>query len=138
MKTGCDAPDPDATPILMTLTATQCFGSCPAYSVRVHESGQMAWCGTAYVKVRGSAFSTLDKAHLDDLRGAFTASGFEGLTSPERSCTDTPTMTLAYGGHETHDAFCSREPQALHRLEERVQDLLGVRRWIGPEDERTP
>ncbi|MFL5515418.1 MAG: DUF6438 domain-containing protein [Gemmatimonadales bacterium] len=128
----------------VTLERTPCFGSCPVYLVTASSSGAVRFEGKSHVSHPGSAAGRIPKARLDSLLAELEAAGyfdFEEQYAPgSPACgnvaTDLPTVITSVSLHGRtkrieHYRGCADAPQALSRLEERIDEVLNTAPWIG-------
>jgi uncharacterized protein DUF6438 len=130
---------------VVTLERTPCFGTCPVYLVTATSSGAVRFEGKSHVSHPGSAVGQIPKARLDSLLTELEAAGYfdfeeqyaPGFPACGNAATDLPTVTTSVRLHGrtkriVHDRGCTGAPQALSRLEERIDEVLNTAQWIGP------
>jgi len=131
----------------VTLERTPCFGSCPVYLVTASSSGAVRFEGKSHVSHAGPAVGQIAKARLDSLLAEVQAAGYFGFEeqyvpdspacrSDNRIASDAPTAitSVTLHGHTKrieHYHGCPGAPQALSRLEERIDEVLNTAQWIG-------
>jgi len=133
-----------AEPPVVTLERTPCFGTCPVYQVAISRSGVVRFVGKNHVAQQGEATAEIPAARVDSLLRELEVGGYFGfadayvMDSPAcgQYATDSPTViTSASAGGRTrtirHDYGCSAAPQALGRLERRIDEVAGTARWVG-------
>lgn len=131
------------TPVV-TLERTPCFGTCPVYRVAITPSGAVHFVGKHHVIQQGEATAEIPAARVDSLMRELETGGYFGfadayvMDSPDcgRYSTDSPTVitsATAAGRSKTirHDYGCDAAPEALGRLERRIDEVAGTSRWIG-------
>ena len=136
--------DSTAESAAVTLERTPCFGSCPVYLVTASSSGAVRFEGKSHVSHPGSAVGRIPQARLDSLLTELEAAGyfdFEEQYAPGspgcgNAATDLPTVTTSVTFHGRtrrieHYRGCAGAPQALNRLEERIDQVLNTAQWIG-------
>jgi hypothetical protein len=116
------------------LERTRCFGSCPAYSVRIGSDGKVTWRGEAYVQVIGPETAWVDPAGARALIEKFAANGFGNLcgrysVGTSDGATVTTTVHIADQEKRVSDYFNSA-PGWLRSLENEVDTLADTHRWI--------
>jgi hypothetical protein len=125
-----------------------CFGTCPVYRVEIAADGTVTFTGERFVETTGTASSTIRPAAAAALMQELVDGGFHDLadryTPDEKACgsyhTDAPRviLTLRTGGRTKtveHDYGCSDAPVALRVMQERVDSVAGVERWVGRRDQ---
>jgi hypothetical protein len=114
-----------------------CYGSCPVYTISVHDDGTLDWNGEAHVKIVGPAHGTLTAAQVDELRKAFADARFDGLSDFTRSGDpDSSSVVLtfryAWGTKRVaHYEGDDHAPRSLEALEESFDRIAGTERWAG-------
>lgn len=121
-----------------------CFGACPVYTVTLDRSGAVTFEGRRFVADTGMFTDSVPAARADSLFRELDAAGWFGLSDRyamgEPACglfaTDLPRVVteVEMDGKSKrieHDHGCSGAPASLSALEKRIDDVAGVRRWIG-------
>jgi hypothetical protein len=133
-----NAPPPTPAPppssrLLAELSRGGCYGTCPIYTVTVYDDGRVEYKGERDVEVIGARADRLDDATLAALRGAFDGADFEKLSDFVRNdCTDLPTVEIRYGDKTVHHYHGDRSaPEALWKLEQKLDELVKSARWVG-------
>jgi hypothetical protein len=131
-------------PPWISVRRTECYGTCPVFTLRVFADGHVEYEGKRFVIRRGLVRARLGTDKLNRLRQAVTDANFAKL---ERDCcrcrtvTDSP-WTYVEIADETglksidHYHGCSSAPKALSELEEDIISMAGARKWIGSEAAR--
>lgn len=124
----------------ITLKRTQCFGSCPAYTVTISGTGEVTWLGDANVAVRGQAKDKIDPKVVMALLDRARAAGFFDLRAVYRGdATDGPTFTITItrGGRtkqvEDYVGALVGMPYEVTLLEQAIDRAARTARWIGPD-----
>jgi hypothetical protein len=133
-----------ADSVVLTLERTPCFGTCPVYRVTVTADGIVRFDGKSHVPRPGSAVGRVPKARLDSLLAELDAGGYfsfeeayvVGSPACGNAATDLPTVTTSVrlGGRSKrieHYRGCAAAPEALSRLEERIDEVLNTAQWTG-------
>ncbi len=134
------AAEPKPT-LLASLERTVCYGTCPAYEVRVFTDGRVEWVGRQFVKVVGPATRKLTPARLADLKRAFKDSNYlnlgEGFDCVER--TDHPSAKTSFSDgamtksiNHYHGCLSKQGVKELAALENTFDRIVDTARWIGP------
>jgi hypothetical protein len=130
----------DTSSVHIQLSRGMCFGSCPAYTVELTGDGRVRFEGRDYVDSLSPAPVTVGRDTVIAVLRAFETLKFSKLrgygVDDCYEVTDHPSagLILSYDGksHEVdHYSGCSRAPRALSDLEDTIDSLLGVKRWIG-------
>jgi hypothetical protein len=138
--------------LVITLERTPCFGTCPAYTLKIFGDGTGIYEGKFSVQVTGIQNFTLYREQLDQLVKAFEAARYFSLKDDYTiSVTDMPsTMTsITFQGyskavghygpcldHEAAIAFpegrgTNAAPIALCDLEDKIDEIVNTQQWIG-------
>jgi hypothetical protein len=162
---ACDAPPPGSEPahptwmsesienvapsapamaeVVATFERQGCYGWCPIYTLSIHADGRVDYHGERFVKVRGDAHARLTAAQLAELDRAFAKADYFALANEYTGydMTDMPTSITSYthGGRTksiTHYHGDQKAPQALYDLEDSIDRIVEVTRWIGTKEER--
>lgn len=121
-----------------------CFGTCPVYVVTVEGSGSVLFQGKRFVADSGVSTGTVPSARVDSLVSELAAAGYFDFADRyvpgepgcgERVTTDLPSVTTevqARGRRKRIEHYhgCPDAPPALQALEERIDAVAGVARWI--------
>jgi uncharacterized protein DUF6438/ankyrin repeat protein len=138
---GCPteaAAAPPAQPLapgdFVQLQRTICFGSCPAYTVKIRADGEVDWKGDVSVSLRGEARDKIGPDQARSLIEKFRAAGFWGLCDGYTlGITDMPTFltTVGIGGQEKRVSdYADGAPAWLRELDRKVDELADTHRWI--------
>lgn len=128
----------------VTMQRQPCFGTCPVYTVEIDAAGTVTFRGERFVETTGTATDSIGSDAAAALIQELVAGGFfdfaERYTHGEPACglyhTDAPRViiTLRTGGRARrieHDYGCSDVPPRLRELQERIDEVAGVARWVG-------
>ena len=128
---------------VITLERGPCFGTCPVYRVTLARSGAVQFEGRRFVADSGVSSGTVPAARVDSLFGELESSGYFELADSYRSgdavctryATDLPTVIteVRLGGRTKrieHDRGCGDAPGTLSDLENRIDEVAGVRKWV--------
>jgi hypothetical protein len=138
------APRPGPHEVAATLQRFGCYGECPIYQLAIYRDGVVEYDGEHYVKTRGHATGRLTAGELDALDAAFAHAHFFALRLDgpywRSFWTDMPTVRTSYqlGSHFVmfDDYHGSPAPDALVDLEDRIDAIVHVERWIGSDVDR--
>ncbi len=117
----------------LTLERTLCYGSCPAYTVKIQANGTITWQGDRFVKTQGRAVSHVDPSQAQSLIAGALTNGFWSLCESYRKpVTDNPTyfttLTL-HGQTKRVSNYADAAPPALHNLEYQIDLLANTHLW---------
>lgn len=128
----------------VTMQRMPCFGTCPVYTVDITADGAVRFTGENFVDSTGTRTAAIAPDSAAALMREMIARGFHDFadryTHEAKECgsyhTDAPRviLTLNAGGRVKtveHDYGCSDAPDELRALQERVDSVAGVRRWVG-------
>jgi len=122
--------------VVITLERTECYGTCPAYTVTVGTSG-VVFNGRAYVAVTGKHTAKIDVDGVYALAKKFIAADFYSMDPVYHAIvTDHPTYILAISidgqEKEVKDYVGIRVgmPEVIADLEGDVDALAHTERWI--------
>jgi len=124
--------------VLFSLARSVCFGECPEYRVEVVDDGTVRYRGSSHVEVKGDQTATLTDAQVQSLIDAFVdARYFELLDAYDaEDWTDFPSVTTSFRiagrtktiKHYLRDVLA---PRSLFALENRIDEILDTKRWVG-------
>ena len=128
----------------VTMQRLPCYGTCPVYSIEITADGTVTFTGERYVDSVGIRTAAIAPDTVAALVEELVAHDFfdfaDRYTDGAQECgsyhTDAPgvILTLRTGGRVKsveHDHGCGGAPPALRRLQDRVDSVAGVDRWIG-------
>jgi len=150
-RPSADVPANDARPApdagagaSASLERRPCFGTCPVYTVTVAGSGAVRFEGRRFVADSGTFTGTIPKPRVDSLLGELEAAGYFGLADRytmggagcDRYATDLPTVITEVhlrgrAKRVEHDHGCAGAPAILDSLEQRIDEVAGVAKWVG-------
>jgi hypothetical protein len=122
---------------IVLLRRTQCFGSCPVYSVGVRGDGSVHFYGESYTATNGYASANIGVAAVRNLLAFMRAKSFRSLhTRYPGMATDHPTyiVMLRQGQalkYVDRDETNRSEP-ALEAIEKEIDRVAGTAQWVGP------
>jgi hypothetical protein len=131
-------------PESVTLERGPCFGTCPVYVVTLGRDGSVRFEGRRFVADTGISTGTVPPARVDSLFTELQSAGYFEFADSYRSgdavcrryATDLPTVIteVRLDGRVKrieHDRGCAEAPAVLSQLENRIDDVAGVARWVG-------
>ena len=122
-----------ADDVQITLERTACFGTCPAYTVTLSGDGTVRYEGRQFVRETGKRTWTIAPDAVAALAKEMQAAGyFDFQDRYTEHITDLPTTrtSLRIGSRfkSIEDYFGA--PDALHRLEKRIDEVAGVQKYV--------
>ncbi len=132
-----------AAPLLVSLERTSCYGWCPVYRVAVYEDGVLEFEGRHFVLRPGLHEARVSAAQLVALRQAAARAQFAALNERyvRRDYPDMPsiiTIMNVDGAYKEvrHYFGDTSAPDQLIRLEEEIDRIVEIERWVGTPAER--
>jgi hypothetical protein len=122
----------------LSLARSQCYGTCPVYTVRIDATGLVTYQGEDFVRVLGPASRMLSAGEVNALADELEANDYFNLTVPE-DCTnvftDAPTVTTSLSrrglSREVVDYKGNKcAPPILDTLEQRIDEVAGTAEWV--------
>lgn len=120
-------------PVVITLERTTCFGTCPAYSLRITGDGRVEYEGREFVRVVGKAATTISPEAVRQLVAEFERIHYFDLEDKYTGgITDLPTTTtsIRIGSRFKQVVDYYRAPPELRALEARIDEVAGSKRWV--------
>ncbi len=142
---GCahkKTPTSSSAPVIATLERTACFGTCPAYEVKVHADGFVVYEGKDFVKLKGRHTAQVPPGKIAALAAAFESAGYWELHDyDDQQVVDNAWANTSFthkGKSKTVRHYLSDHsaPQSLADLEGKIDDILDTSRWVGTPEER--
>jgi len=141
-STGLSATDTDAISVTedteFTLDRSECFGTCPSYSVRITSNGAVAYHGRRFVRVVGDATGQISSEVIERLLRDYLSAGYWDLSVPldcPRMWSDdaSATTSLTWNGRthrveHYHGNGCA--PPVLTGLEQEIDDAATTAQWV--------
>ncbi len=132
----------DLKTLTIRMERTECYGTCPAYTVTIHGDGRMEYQGKGHVKQSGTQEARLELDTIKALAKEFAKANFLTLSEDysgencTRYCTDLPTtvteLNLKELNHRVkHYYGCGGAPKPLFDLESAIDKLANTERWTG-------
>ncbi|MCA9688894.1 MAG: DUF6438 domain-containing protein [Nannocystaceae bacterium] len=129
--------------LFAALERSGCYGWCPAYRVLVFADGTLEYEGEHFVLHKGLHRGQVTPAQLAALREAFERAGYVALADRyvDFDYTDFPMVTTALRLPDRikvvhHDLGDTSAPAELLLLEEEIDAILEMERWIGTPEQR--
>lgn len=131
-------PDPvDLNTFSITLERTNCYGSCPAYTVTIDGKGNVTYVGGLAALIPGTHHAVISHEAVTDLVNQIRAAHF--LAAQDKylaGWTDNPTYTLTLNINGIHKQVVDYigpivgMPIAVHNLEATIDRVANTDRWL--------
>ncbi len=132
----------DLKALTIRMERSGCYGTCPAYTVKIHGDGRVEYEGKRHVKESGTQEARLEPGTIKALAMEFAKAKFLTLSEDysgencTRYCTDLPTavteLNLKELNHRVkHYYGCGGAPKPLFDLESAIDKLAKTERWTG-------
>jgi ankyrin repeat protein len=123
--------------VVMTLSRSGCYGTCPAYSLEIRGDGTLIYEGKSFVVVTGEHRGHLSEEQVEVLVGAFRKADYFSLKDEYRyMVTDCPTYTTSIQMDRVKKSvtdYVGEElgmPEAVTELEQTIDQVAGTIKWI--------
>lgn len=124
--------------LIIRLKRTVCYGRCPAYMLTVKADGKVNFFGQDFTETKGQVEGEISKDKIKQLIEAFKQAKFFALADNytlEDCATDNPTVSTTLFINDKvkkieHDLGC-KAPQKLTDLENKIDEIVGTKKWIG-------
>lgn len=118
--------------VIISMSKTQCFGSCPAFKFELYSDLSVHYTGIAYVDLIGNYMAKLTTKQYDDILQEFEDSDFFQFEDRYyKEVSDLPTTYLFYSdgeqGKKIMDYYGA--PEKLKELETKIEDLITHVKW---------
>jgi hypothetical protein len=128
-----------ASNVVIRLERAACYGECPVYTVTLHGNGRVDWNGERYVAKLGPASRRIKPGAVAALRREIDRAGFWRWPDHwecARVATDHPwtyitVVTAARSRRIKHYHGNACVPDAVSRLEQRIDEVAGTAEWVG-------
>jgi hypothetical protein len=121
----------------IALRRTQCYGTCPDYSVEIQGDGSVIYTGNLHVAVKGMQRSQISMDDLRHLLDLFRHADFYSLRDNYRhSVTDNPTYitSISIDGHTKtvtdYVGIWVGMPEAVENIEDEIDRVTDTAKWI--------
>src|SRR5215471_19307835 len=142
--------DSDLKALTISFERTQCYGTCPSYTIAIHGDGSVTYIGKEHVKIKENREGRIEPKALRTLLSEFAKAKF--LSLPEdyseskcacRRCTDMATAitelkTTNVTHRVNHYYGCGCAPKALFELESAIDKAANVEQWTGDVSKQGP
>jgi hypothetical protein len=132
----------DLKSVVIRLERTQCFGSCPIYSVVITGDGLVTYNGKAFVAVKGQRIFRIQREKVRALVEAFIRMDYLSLQEKYdhvvredgllEYATDLPTTITSFRlkGRSKKVSNYYGGPAALSELEDKIDETAGIASFI--------
>jgi ankyrin repeat protein len=131
--------------VVMALSRSRCYGTCPAYRVEIHGDGTVIYSGEEFVVVKGVHSDHLSKEAVEELIETFRKTDYFSLEEEYRAqITDQPTYATSFAvdqvkwGVTDYAGERMGMPQAVTDLEETIDRVADTKKWIKGTEETVP
>jgi hypothetical protein len=135
------APADIASIASVSLERTECYGTCPEYTVTVKRDGTVTWSGTDFVQAKGARTGKANAAATRALFELIAKSCFRSMgDSYVLAVSDQPSanVSVTFASDETKTVHhygpefpnCAVPPM-LSEIEHRIDAVAGTDKWIG-------
>lgn len=129
-----DIPQYDLSDVVIAMRRTACFGTCPAYSVRIYGSGKVEFQGDLFVEHTGFFVDSIPQAAVNRLVHALHSKGFFTMQDryENRRITDLPSTITAFESSTIKKSVFNYygAPQELEDIEQLIDDTAGTLKWV--------
>jgi hypothetical protein len=145
--------EPIPADTLIKLERTECYGTCPVYTLTITADGTVVYEGKRFVKSEGRIVTSIAPEQLREILSAIRKANYFSMkdryASGEDGCegtwTDHPSVIIsvkANGRSKTihHDHGCEDKtddeksfhvyPQELYELENKIDEIVGSEKWV--------
>ena len=131
-KKGLDASTVKNNGLVISMKKTICYGTCPAYEIKIYDNLKVSLKGEKYLDLIGSFEAKISKSRLSELSQMFSeANFFEFENKYYKAFSDLPTTYILFSqdgqSKEIMDYYGA--PEVLKKLEEEVAMLLDELDW---------
>lgn len=119
------------------LQRTQCYGTCPAYRVKIFGSGRVEFYGEAFVCQKMPKPVFINPASVQQLIDGLTTAGFFNMPDyTSYDVTDNPSAiitvnTESQSNRVEHYHGDAKAPRLLTLIEARIDEIANTEAWIG-------
>jgi ankyrin repeat protein len=123
--------------VVMTLSRSGCYGTCPSYSVEIHGDGTVLYKGNTFVVVTGEHRDHLSGDQVSEILDAFRKADYFSLEDNySYAVTDCPTYETSF---RVDNVFKSVKdyvgdeagmPESVTKLEEAIDRVADTQKWI--------
>lgn len=140
---------------VIALERSRCYGSCPSYKIEIYGDGKFIYQGKDFVKTKGKVTGTVTTEQLEQIISEVEKARFFSMRSSyeKEGCTtmatDSPWVYTSiqinkkkksishYTGCDGGNKQFSSGLQRLKKLEDKIDAIVNIEKWIGTEVERS-
>lgn len=137
----CWAEKPAEALFRIKLQRTVCYGSCPAYTLELSQSGNLVYIGEKFVKISGRQTGYIDPAVVAALAEKLNSIKFFSLPrNNDGDCmpyaTDSPSAIISFeyqGKKHTFDDYLGclgTKWDSIRKIEQEIDSAAGVKKFI--------
>lgn len=123
--------------VVMTLSRSGCYGTCPAYNLEIRGDGMVIYEGKGFVVVTGEHRDHLSPEQVEELVDAFRKADYFSLKNEYRyMVTDCPTYATSFQVDRVKKSvtdYVGEElgmPEAVTELEQTIDRVADTTKWI--------
>lgn len=123
--------------LVIGLTRTTCFGTCPSYSVKIRGNGTVAYEGKDCVTSKGARFGHITGTQIRKLFEAFRKADFFSLRKwYNKGWVDAPEVLLSikydrWSGNVLNSSGTEGFPAEAAGLPDLIDSMANTARWVG-------
>ena len=129
----------------VTLTRTECYGTCPSYTLNIYSDGRVVFEGIAHVKKIKTHKGRISTEKIQLLLTEFENAGYfsfrDNYTNDREVCnelwTDHPSVKISFKVrgksktvHHYHGCKGPNVPKQLTILENKIDELANSNQWV--------
>lgn len=131
--------------LVMKLSRSGCFGTCPAYTVEIHGDGTVIYDGKYYVVLKGEHRDHISADQVEQALNAFYAADYFSLKDEySYSVTDCPTYVTSFELNDISKSVVdyvgleAGMPQSVSDLEDTIDRVAETAKWIRGTSDTVP
>ncbi len=131
--------------LVMRLSRSGCYGTCPAYSVEVHGDGTVLYEGNAFVVLTGEHKDRISPEQVSEMVDAFRKADYFSLKDEySYLVTDCPTYETSFQVDQVSKTvrdYVGEEagmPELVSDLESTIDRIVGTLKWVKGNAETVP
>jgi hypothetical protein len=129
----------DLNSVQIKLSRSECYGTCPIYSVEIAGDGRVSYHGTGYVTVQGEHHDIIPSDDVQALLEEFQKTNFFGLKETyEPWGTDLPTYTISLSVDGRSKLVIDASLRVLGPLAKLIDSYARTEQWIRGDKRTVP